>query len=259
MCYPPGIAVVIKCFIMKPSVASPETPKEEPPLSIKVNPPFNQTFRKALLVCGILSSLVYVAANIFGALRWEGYSLTSQTVSELSAIGAPSRPLVVLLMLTYGVLVIAFGWGVWKSAGSKRVLRILAGLLAGFGIVCLTGPLTPMHQRQVLARGGETLTDTLHILFTIVDVVFIVLLIGFGAAAFGKKFRLYSIATIVVLLLFGALSGMDAPKLAADLPTPWIGVAERINIGVFLLWVVVLALILLRAEKEPGAINRDHA
>jgi hypothetical protein len=29
--------------------------------------------RKALLFCGILSSLVYVALNIFGALRWEGY------------------------------------------------------------------------------------------------------------------------------------------------------------------------------------------
>jgi len=47
--------------------------------------------RKALLACGALSSLDYfVAANVVGPLRWEGYSSVSQSVSELSAIGAPS-------------------------------------------------------------------------------------------------------------------------------------------------------------------------
>ena len=48
--------------------------------------------RKLLLFCGILSSLLYVAMNIVGAMPFEGYSSTSQTISELSAIGAPSRP-----------------------------------------------------------------------------------------------------------------------------------------------------------------------
>jgi len=54
--------------------------------------------RKALLSCGILSSLVYVAANVAGARRWREYSSVSQTVSELSAIGAPSRPVMVPLL-----------------------------------------------------------------------------------------------------------------------------------------------------------------
>jgi len=47
--------------------------------------------RKALLVCGVFASVVYVAGNTLGALRWPGYSWISQTISELSAIGAPSR------------------------------------------------------------------------------------------------------------------------------------------------------------------------
>ena len=50
--------------------------------------------RKVLLASGILSSLLYVAANVVGALRWRNYSSKSQTVSELSAIEAPSRPFV---------------------------------------------------------------------------------------------------------------------------------------------------------------------
>lgn len=67
--------------------------------------------RKVLIICGILSSLLYVAINVFVPLQWEGYSAASQTVSELSAIGAPTRRLWLLLVIPYSVLVAAFGWG----------------------------------------------------------------------------------------------------------------------------------------------------
>lgn len=200
--------------------------------------------RKVLLLCGILSSLLYIATDIFGAMRFEGYSYTSQTVSELSAIGASSRPLVVPLFITYSVLVIAFGLGVWRSANGKRALCVVAGLLVGYRVLCLAGPLTPIH-----LRGAEsTLTDTLHIILTIVTVLFILLTIGFGATAFGKQFRLYSIGTILVLIVFGVLAGLEGPRIAANEPTPWLGVTERINIFGYLLWTVVLTLALLRSQ-----------
>ena len=77
-------------------------------------------------------------------------------------------------------------------------------------------------------------------------VLFMMLAMGFGAAAFGRRFRLYSIATILMLVVGGVLTGLDQPRLVANLPTPWMGVWERIDIGVFLLWVVVLAVALLR-------------
>jgi hypothetical protein len=38
--------------------------------------------------------------------------------------------------------------------------------------------------------------------------------------------------------------------MVANLPTPLIGVWERINIGVFLLWVVMLAIALLRVQDK---------
>ena len=51
--------------------------------------------RKILLVCGILSSLLYVAIDALAALRYEDYhSYASQAISELGAIGAPTKPLV---------------------------------------------------------------------------------------------------------------------------------------------------------------------
>jgi len=203
--------------------------------------------RELLLVCGILSSLLYVALTIVGAMRWEGYSSTSQTVSELFAIDAPSRPIVVSLMLMYSVLMCAFGLGVWQSAGRKRALRAVACLLVAKEVEGFLGTLfAPMHMRGV----EGTLTDTMHAILTGVGVILLMLTVGFGAAAFGRRFRLYSIGTILIFIVFGALSGLQAPRLAANLPTPWMGVWERINIFAYMLWVVVLAIALLRAQGE---------
>jgi hypothetical protein len=208
--------------------------------------------RTASLICGIVASLVYVGADILAAMRWEGYRYTSQAVSELMAIEAPTRPLLVALFSVYGLLVIAFGIGVWASAGRKRALRVTGILLIAYGAVGFVGLLfTPMH-----LRGAEfSATDLLHIIVTSVLVLLLLLSIGFGAAAHGRGFRLYSIATILILLVFGALTGLQGPRLAANLPTPWLGVMERMNIYSSMLWVLVLAIALLRAEKGSGSIG----
>jgi uncharacterized protein DUF998 len=211
--------------------------------------------RKALLVCGILSSLLYVAMNVFVAMQYQGYSSASQTVSELSAIGAPTRPLWVVLGIVYTLLVAAFGVGVWVSARRNRPLRVVGGVLIAYGVIGLGWPYAPMHQRLVLAAGGGTLTDTMHLVFGAVTVLLMLIAMGFGAEAFGRRFRLYSIATIVILFVFGGLTFRDAPKVGANLPTPWIGVWERINIGVFLLWVVMLAVTLLRIPDQDARVH----
>jgi len=138
----------------------------------------------------------------------------------------------------------------WLAAvGSPFDLVVLAAVL-----LRLVGPLALMH-----LRGTElTRTDTMHIVLAIVTVLLMLLAIGFGAAAFGKRFCLYSIATVVSLVAFGALTGLDGPRIAANLLTPWVGVWERINIGVFLLWVAVLAIALLRAPDTAGRVIRDE-
>jgi hypothetical protein len=203
---------------------------------------FRQGARKTLLFCGIASSLLYAA--MIWAIRYEGYSPISQVPSELSAIGAPTRPLWAQLGWIYTGLITAFGFGLWRSAGRQRSLRILGGLVLAYACLGLLWPFAPMHQREVLAAGGGTFSDTLHVALGGVTVLLMFLVIGVGATAFGKRFRLYSIGTVMVLLTFGALTFIEAPRLQANLPTPWIGLFERINISVFLLWLVVLAVVL---------------
>ena len=213
-------------------------------------------FRKALLVCGILSSLLYAAMTVVIAMQWEGYSSWSQTISELSAIGAPTRSLWLPPGWVYTVLVTAFGWGIWKSANRIRVLRVVGCLIIAYGSLGLLWPLAPMHLRETLAASGSTPSDTMHLVLASVTVLLMLLAIGFGSAAFGRQFRRYSIATLLILLAFGVLTFLDAPRVQANLPTPWIGVWERINVGAFLLWVVVLATILLRAGGTAAVTGR---
>lgn len=202
--------------------------------------------RQILLVCGILSSLFYVGADIVAAMSWHSYSYSSQSISELLAIGSPTRS--IFAAVHYDPLVIAFGIGVWWSADRKCALRTTGILLVAYGIASHMGFYFPMHQRG--ATGS--LTDHMHILLTIVLVLLIFLFVAFGATAAGKWFRLYSIVTILTMLVFGALAGMQGPRVAANLPTPGLGITERINVYSAMLWVLVLGVVLLRSSITPA-------
>lgn len=203
-----------------------------------------------LLLCGILSSLLYVGMNFFIPMMDRGYDSLSQTVSELSAIGAPTRTVWVAWGFLYSVLFLAFTWGVWKGSTENKNLRISAILLLAYSFVSLFWPLAPMHLREALAAGEKSFSDTLHLTLAGVTVLLMVSAMGFGAFAFGQSFKYYSIGTIVFLLVFGLLTGLDAPKVETNEPTPWIGLWERLNIGAFLAWVVVLAQKLIKERPS---------
>lgn len=181
-------------------------------------------------------------ANVVAGMRRQGYSFKTQTISELSAIDAPSRATWIPFALAYAILLGAFGIGVWRAAGKHRGLRTTGAL---FLAMALLGPFwPPMHMRGVPA----TMTDTMHIVFASAVSLMILLSIAFGANAARKGFQRFSIATIIILILFGTLTFLYAPGLAANRPTPWLGVVERVMLAANLLWVGTLSVVLLRAK-----------
>jgi hypothetical protein len=203
--------------------------------------------KKVLLYCGIISTVLYVIATILGAIQWKEYNSITQSVSELIAIDAPSAPIVIPLFLIYSILVFAFGAGVWLSAGTKRILRIVAVLIIAKEILGVIATLfAPMHMRGI----EVSLTDIMHGILTGVGVLLCMLpAVGFGAFTFGKGFRIYSIITLLIFLIFGILAGMNGSKIAENQPTPLIGVWERINILVYFIWVIVFTIKLLQSNK----------
>lgn len=207
--------------------------------------------RKTLLICGLLASLLYIGADILAAMVWEEYSYVSHSASELMAVEAPTRPLLYVLFLVYNGLMIAFGLGIWRINSQKPATRITGALIIVYGLQGFAGLHFPMHSRGVEA--AMTTTDFMHIVFTIVTVLLILLFIGFGAFTHGKRFLWYSIATLFVILLFGILGGLQGPRVAEGLPTPWLGIIERVNIYAAILWIMALALVHLQTDGRQGA------
>src|SRR5687768_8259928 len=196
--------------------------------------------RNRLLVGGIVSMLWYVAMNIIVPMRYPGYDPVSQTISELSAIDAPSRTFWFVLSIVYSLLFIAFGLGVWLSSNGNRKLRFVAAVILFDAVFGFFWP--PMHQREVIAAGGGTLTDTLHLVWAFVHLTLMLLMIGFGASALGKGFRIFSAAIVLVFIVFGILTTMGSRGIEANMPTPNLGTWERVNIGAYMLWVIVFAI-----------------
>jgi len=208
-----------------------------------------------LLVCGILSSLLYVAADVLAASRWEGYRYADRAVSELLAVGSPTRAFIVPPMIAYNFLILAFGIGVWMSADRKRSLKVTGALLVTYSVVSLTSlvlfPLRP--DSGLTASGAMPLSGQLHTAATVALVLLMFAFIGFGSGARGLGFRVYSIATIAAVFAGGMLAGTKLDAVAGGLVTPWFGLIERSNIYSSLLWVVVLAGVLLVNNRERAA------
>lgn len=218
----------------------------------KVNYDSNKAYTKilfrVLIISGLISSLLYLVTDIIASAKYEGYSYFAQCFSELQAIGAPTRVFIVILMSMYNLLVILFALGIKLTDKRKRAC-LMGWMMIGYSISGeVTTLLFPMHMRGV--KG--TISDTMHANLTYVFVLSTLLFIGLAATLYGKGFLIYSIVTILILILFGTLAGMDGSMMAANLPTPWLGVKERINIYASLLWIFILSVKTLNIYNEKN-------
>jgi hypothetical protein len=201
----------------------------------------------ALLVCGILASVLWVGADIIASLVYPGYRYLDQAVSELSAVGAPTREFLAMTGPPYLLLQVLFAVGVVRAAGNNRALRRTGWTLVAFSILGVVAAFFPMNERG----NGMAFTDLMHILLSgIATMVLILMAIGFGSTAFGRGWRFYSWGTIALFLAAGVWTAIDAPSVGAGLATPYMGLRERFMPYGYMLWMFLLALMLLRGERE---------
>jgi hypothetical protein len=201
--------------------------------------------RKFLLFCGIAASMIWVGTDIIASLCYEGYNFPFDPISGLSAVDAPTRSFIPPFFNAYLVFKTALSLGVWNAAGKNRSLRITAGLLLASVITDLAGSFFPWNPAESLL----TFVNIMHgLLLGVTPVLFFFLTIGFGANADGKRFRRYSYATLVLMIILGALPLLGGVQITADQPPEWFGVTERVNAYGFMLWMMVLAIVLLHNQ-----------
>jgi hypothetical membrane protein len=215
----------------------------------------SRTAGKALLVAGIAAVGVYAVGDLLSGLLYEGYSFKDQVISELTALGSPVRPLMLAAMTAHGLLVAAFGVGIWRSAGRSRSLRWVGPLLIASSIVgFFTHVVFPMSSRWM----EPSLTDTMHIIGTGVWSLLVLVAMVLSAVAYRGWFRPYSIGTLLVLVGFGTASSIAMGGLEENL-TPWAGGSERINAYAFFAWLVVLAVTVIRRSLGHVTVEKGVA
>jgi len=213
---------------------------------------------KALLVAGIVAAAVYAVGDVFSGLLYEGYSFKDQAISELSAYGSPVRPLMLTVLTAHGLLGAAFSVGLWRSGDRTRALRWTGAFLLAAGAVGLIlHPFFPMS-----SRGMEFgFNDTMHQILTGVWGLPVSPAVVFAAVAYRGWFRLYSIVSLVVMMVFGWLAMTAMEGVGENVPTPWAGGFERINAYVLMAWLVVLAVTVMRRlsrDVTPETADTDR-
>lgn len=207
----------------------------------------NTIVRRFLLLSGFFSAILYVVTDCAASLSYPGYSIADQNYSELLATGAPTRQWLLLSSWVYNILVACFGIGIWKTCLPERIARITGAVIMGYAIISMITPLC----FQMDMRGAEpTPRGSLHPLMTGVMSFFILLSIASGAFLSGKRFRIYSFVTIMVVIIFGLLTVSQVQDLAAGTDTPWMGLKERVNIYLTMLWFAILSVNLVQQESK---------
>ena len=130
---------------------------------------------KGLLVAAIASVVVYGLGDLASGLLYDGYSYRDQWISELSAFGSPVRPVMVTAILVHGLLLIAFGIGIWRFSDRKS-LRWVGQLLIVAGVIGFpTHTVFAMSSRWMTAGFNDTMHASLSLAFGLVVFVAVAL------------------------------------------------------------------------------------
>jgi apolipoprotein N-acyltransferase len=175
-------------------------------------------------LCGIISLLSYTASVVFSPLAYPGYHWMSMAVSELSAVGAPSKALAEQLICLFSpcglvsIMAVCVAASNWKT----KSLRLGVYLFAAMEWVCGVGyDLFPWVSNAV----GFNFQNLMHLIVTAAVVglsIASLLMIAVAAKKEGQK-SLGIWAAVCLAAMFGGAIGSNL------LPAAVFGIAERFS------------------------------
>jgi hypothetical membrane protein len=205
---------------------------------------------RLLAVCGILAPLLYVFTVVLGGILTPHYSHVSNAISELIKAGAPYKTLLDPLFDLYNILIVLFAVGLYHVRNALRSYRAGAILLAATGVA---GLLMTLFFPQDPRGTPLTFAGQMHIALAGVESAFTIVLVFLMGVAFRRdehwsRFSTYSLVTGALIIITGV-----ATAIATAQGSEILGLLERCTIGLFLLWVFVVAVQLYRIVDHPSA------
>jgi hypothetical protein len=202
--------------------------------------------RRLLLVSGIFASVLTYATDLIAGTMRPAYNFARQSASVLSAPDAPTRAVVLPLDLLADGLVVACGVGVWLSAGRRRSLRAIGGLLVASAVLqAVAVAFFPFRPAQPASR----MANKLNVAFMAPSIVGWFLIVVLGAMPFRNWFRFFSVGLLAVWLVEDVLATAGASLFVAGGQSgSMVGLQERSMAYGFYAWLALLACVCLRAS-----------
>lgn len=175
-------------------------------------------------ICGVLSLLSYLAMVIFSPLAYPGYDWMTMAVSELSAVGAPSRELAAQLNSLFGPCGIVSVMAVCVAIAGCRTGKLRLGVycFAAMEWLCMVGyscfPWVSEADHLIFQNVMHLAITVLVVLLSIVSLVLI--------AVSARKENLRSLGIWAGLCLTAMLVGAVGTN---TLPQSVFGIFERLS------------------------------
>lgn len=210
------------------------------------------------LYFGMGAAVVYIGATAAGSWLDPSYSQVTQHVSDLTATGAPTAGALAPLYVTYNLLEVGLAIALYLASDRGWLFKLGSGLLA---LNALAGVMMVTWFREDLGGLPKTASGTGHLVFAGISVIAtlgiaFVFAVAFRRAAFWRPLANFSFAVGAGILILGPL-GVLATAAKSNLA----GLAERGPIGLFMLWLLGIAIFVMvksRRRTLPARADRKQ-
>lgn len=207
--------------------------------------PGTDRVQAVLALSGIAGPLLYASVVIILGLLRSGYDHLTQVISELGEVGAPNA----IVMNVFGfvlpsLLIFAFAVGLYRGTRDGRGPIVASALLAVGALGFIGAALAPC------GPGCDPATSTSHFQAGAIGIGLPLAPLAFWRSLKkDSQWEGYSSYSLVTGVAFIALTIVNF----SGLTQPWDGLVQRLATGILSLWMVLMAIHLLRLSLRPIA------
>ena len=195
--------------------------------------------QKFLLALGILAPILKIATDLIAIRMWKGYSFVSQSISELSASGTPTRSTVLLLDLLFDLLIVGFAIGLWQQPEQSHIIRFVSALIVANAVISFF--VTLFIPMQINSEGISS-ASTIHVVLMAIGVFRFMVAMGLAGFAFDDWIRYVSFGILIAYFVLAGMRLILSSRTIGDAEMVTSGIQERTMVLGYLIWLGALAV-----------------
>lgn len=196
----------------------------------------NQKSNKIFFLAGLVGPIFYFFLLTILGYLWNGYNPMLQSMSEIGSVGSPYKDLMNYLgFSSLGILITLFSIGLLREFG-KGILKYMV-----FFMILIAGIFMFMVGFFPCDVGCIDITQTgkIHSITSTVPAIALplaaMLLASVLTNKWGKKWGYFS-------FWLGILSMLSGPIMFIPTASPYLGLIQRVGMGLSLLWIFGISL-----------------